>query len=301
MNRLEKILSKWNFKKIAVWYIVAAVIAGAVSLGTVAYIYRERLNFALQYSRIEESKGNSSLKSAVNKTAEAADVVDVLILNKENKVTYSAKNSEFASGTLTFIKADGEKKYLTSKDHPNSIFRYVKSEEFMLKSIINKDFGSIRSDYDDDSIYESDLSEKSIYMLSCVNPHGSNDKVYVITVPTSVPGGMTVLKAAAALAMLFFCLYWVLIALWMYKDAYKSKLSPLYWGLIGLFTNLIGLVVYKIYKRSMAVCSTCGAAQDADRLYCSFCGAKLGIQCENCGCKVGVKDNFCHHCGNKIK
>ena len=30
MNRLEKMLSKWNFKKIAVWYLVLAVVAGLI-------------------------------------------------------------------------------------------------------------------------------------------------------------------------------------------------------------------------------------------------------------------------------
>lgn len=49
MNRLEKILSNWNFKKIAVWYIVIAVIAGIACVGTLGYLYRERLNFAWQY------------------------------------------------------------------------------------------------------------------------------------------------------------------------------------------------------------------------------------------------------------
>ena len=171
----------------------------------------------------------------------------------------------------------------------------------MLNSIINKDFGKIRSDYDDDSAFESNLSSKTIYMLSRVKVHGNDSMVYVITVPTSVPGGMTALKVTAALAMLFFCIYWVLVALWLYNDAAKCKLSPLYWGLIGLFTNIIGLIVYKIYKRSMTLCTSCGAAQNSDHLYCSFCGAKLGTQCESCGCKVAPKDSFCHRCGNKIK
>jgi hypothetical protein len=302
MNRLEKILSRWNFKKITVWYLVLAVIAGLTCVGTVGYIYRERLNFAWQYSRLEEAKDDTALKTVVDKTAAAsADVVDVLILDGNNQVTYSAKNSEFATGTLELVKTASEKKYLTSADHSDAVFQYVKSEEFMLNSIINKDFGKIRSDYDDDSAFESSLSAKSIYMLSRVGVHGSDSKVYVITVPTSVPGGMTSLKATAALAMLFFCVYWVLIALWLYKDAAKCRLSPLYWGLIGLFTNLIGLIVYKIYKRSMAVCSSCGTAQSADHLYCSFCGTQLGTRCESCGCKVGPKDSFCHHCGNKIK
>ena len=301
MNRLEKILSKWNFKKIAVWYLILAIVAGLACAGTVGFIYRERLNFAWQYSRLKETKDDAALKTAAQKTADASgDVVDVLILDGDHRVTYSAKNSEFSSGALELTKAGSEKKYLISDAHPDAAFQYVKSEEFMLNSIINKNFGKIRSDYDDDSAFDSTLSDKTIYMLGRVNMHRSDSKVYVITVPTTVPGGMTALKATAALAMLFFCVYWVLIAMWLYKDAAKCKLSPLYWGLIGLFTNIIGLIVYKIYKRSMAICPACGTAQSADHLYCSACGAQLGKRCESCGCKVRPKDSFCHHCGNKI-
>ncbi len=302
MNRLEKKLSKWNFRKITIVYLVLAIVAGMACAGVVGYFYRERLSFAWQYSRLEEAKDDAALKTAVDKTAAAsADVVDVLILDSNNQVTYSAKNSEFADGTLEFVRAGSEKKYLVSAAHPDAVFQYVKSEEFMLNSIVNKDFGKIRSDYDDDSAFESSLSAKSIYMLSRVGIHGSDSKICVITVPTSVPGGMTALKVTAALAMLFFCVYWVLVALWLYRDAAKCKLSSLYWGLIGLFTNLIGLIVYKIYKRSMAICASCGAAQSPEHLYCSFCGTQLGTRCESCGCKVGSKDSFCHHCGNKIK
>lgn len=302
MNRLEKMLSKWNFKKITIWYLILAIVAGLACAGAVGFIYRERLNFAWQYSRLEEAKDETALKAAAEKTAAAsADIVDVLILDGSNHVTYSAKSSELAAGTLDPSKAGSEKKYLVSAAHPDAVFQYVKSEEFMLSSILNKDFGKIRSDYDDDSVFEAGLAAKSIYMLSRIGIHHSDGKVYVITVPTSVPGGMTALKATAALAMLFFCVYWVLIALWIYRDAAKCRLSSLYWGLIGLFTNLIGLIVYKIYKRSMAVCPACGAAQNAGHLFCSVCGAPLGARCGSCGCKVGAKDSFCHNCGNKIQ
>lgn len=302
MNKLEKFLLKWNFKKIAVWYLILALITGIACTAAVGTLYRERLNFAWQYSRLEEAKQEDALRTAVDKTASAsADVADVLILDGENHVTYSAKDSEFANATLEFTKVGDEKKYLASAEYPDAVFQYIKSEEFMLNSIVNKDFGKIREDYDDDSAFESNLSFKTIYMLSRIRIHGSDTKVYVITIPTSVPGGMIALKVTAALATLFFCVYWVLVALWMYKDASKTKLSTLYWGLIGLFTNIIGLIVYKIYKRSTAVCTSCGASQNMGHLYCSFCGTQLGARCENCGNKVGSKDSFCHHCGNKIK
>lgn len=290
-----------EFQKIAVWYLVFALIAGLGCAGTVGYLYRKRLNFARQYSRLEEAKDAAALKAAAEKTAAASgDVVDVLILDDANQVTDSARNSEFAAGSLDLTKAGAEKKYLVSDTYPDAVFQYVKNEDFMLRSIVSKDFGKIRSDHEDGSAFETGLSSKSIYMLSRIRA-SDGSKVYVLTVPTSVPGGLTVLKGTAALAMLFFCVYWVLIALWMYRNAAKCGLSPLYWDLIGLFTNLVGLIVYKICKRGMAVCGSCGKAQSADHLFCTCCGAQLGRRCQICGSKVSPKDSFCHHCGGKLR
>ena len=56
MNKLENMLSKWNFQKIVIWYLILAVIAGVTCGGIVGYLYRERLDFAWQYSRLEETK-----------------------------------------------------------------------------------------------------------------------------------------------------------------------------------------------------------------------------------------------------
>ena len=302
MNRLEKMLSKWNFKKIAVWYLVLAVITGVLCGGTVGYLYRQRLKFAWQYARLEEAKTPEALRMAADKTAAASeDVVDILVVDENQQVLYSAKDSKFAAGPLTLTKVGDAKKYLASADYPDAVFLQVKGDEFMLNSIVSHDFGKIRSEYDDESAFENGLSAKTVYMLNRIQVRKAGGTAYVITRPTSVPGGETALKVTAALAMLLVCVYWVLVALWMYRDAARCKLSPLYWGLIGLFTNLIGLIVYKIYKHSATLCPACGAAQSAGHLYCSFCGAQLGARCANCGGKVGAKDSFCHHCGNKIK
>ena len=291
MNRLEKMLSKWNFKKIAVWYLVLAVITGVLCGGTVGYLYRQRLKFAWQYARLEEAKTPEALRMAADKTAAASeDVVDILVVDENQQILYSAKDSKFAAGPLTLTKVGDAKKYLASADYPDAVFLQVKGDEFMLNSIVSHDFGKIRSEYDDESAFENGLSAKTVYMLNRVQVRKAGGTAYVITRPTSVPGGETALKVTAALAMLLVCVYWVLVALWMYRDAARCKLSPLYWGLIGLFTSLIGLIVYKIYKHSAALCPVCGAAQSAGHLYCA-----------NCGGKVGAKDSFCHHCGNKIK
>jgi len=61
-------------------------------VGTVGYLYREQLNFAWQYSRLEEAKDPEKLRAAAQKTASAsADVVDVLILDENNRVTFPQK------------------------------------------------------------------------------------------------------------------------------------------------------------------------------------------------------------------
>lgn len=304
MNKFEMMLAKWNFKKIAIGYIVAALIAGIACAATVGVLYRERLNFAWQYSRLEETlkKGDeAALSAAIDKTAAASnDVVDVLLVDGADAVTYSAKHSAFASAPFSLTRVGDEKKYLSSAAHPDAIFQYVKGDEFLLRSIINKDFGKIRDDFDDERVFERGLSTRTIYMLNSLHRRGGDATLYVISTPTSVTGGMIALKVTAALAMLFFCVYWVLIALWLYRDASRAHLSPLYWGLIGLFTNLVGLLVYKIYKRSLAVCTTCGAAQSVEHRYCALCGTALGARCEECGGRLGRRDRFCPHCGRKV-
>ena len=305
MSKLGKLLSSWNFKKIAIFYVVAALIV-AIGCGAVVGIrYRERLSFAYQYTKLTDTlyEGkNMATKEAVDKTAEASnDVVDILVLDNGNQIQYSAKHSKFAeAGTFT-LKQEKESKYLTSPQYTDSVFQYVKNEEFMVKSIFNQDFGEIRNDYEEEKFYQAQDNSKTVYMLSCIRSHDRDQKIYVISNPTSVPGGMMAVKVSAAMAMLFFCIYWVLVALWMYRDADKSRFSPIYWGVIGLFTNLIGLLVYKIYKRSMAVCTACGAAQNNSYLYCTNCGAQLGVRCPHCGSKVNVSDKFCHTCGKAVE
>lgn len=305
MNRFEKLLSKFNFRKIAVVFIVAVLVVGIGCAVAVGLIFKDRLVFAYEYSKLEDTlkKGtDDEIRAAVDKVAASSgDVTDILVLDRSNSVVYSAKNSAFANGKFEPTKIGDEKKYLASELYPDAIFRYVKGEEFMLNSVLNKDFGEIKTDYDEDGLFESDISEKTVYMLNCVAKKSLDSKICVISVPTSVPYGMLALKLTAVAAAFFFCVYWVLVALWLYRDAARSELSPLCWGLIGLCTNVIGVIVYKIYKHGMTVCPDCDAAQSPENKFCVYCGKKLGKVCPSCGTKVGSKESFCRNCGEKLK
>ena len=106
MNGFEKMLSKWNFKKIAVIYVTLAVLALIACGVAVGVLYRERIAFAISYSRLEElcEKKNPSeeeLKSAMERTARSSsNVIDVILVDKEGAVLFSAMGSEMAKAIV---------------------------------------------------------------------------------------------------------------------------------------------------------------------------------------------------------
>lgn len=95
-------------------------------------------------------------------------------------------------------------------------------------------------------------------------------------------------------------LYWVLLALWVYARALKSKLNPAMWGIITLFTNLAEVFVFLIYRQGHQTCYKCGALQSKSNVYCTFCGAKLGSVWKACNMAVNEKDSYCRNCGSAL-
>ena len=101
--------------------------------------------------------------------------------------------------------------------------------------------------------------------------------------------------------MFFFMIYWVLLALYIYQNALKSKLNPYLWGGITLITNIAGVIIYIIYKQNQKTCFKCGASQDKSHIYCTYCGTKLNETCSKCGSVINSNDKYCAKCGEKQK
>lgn len=305
MNKFEEKISRWKFKKIAIIFVVAAVIAAVCCAAAAGFVYKGRIAFAWQYDHVSDAVAQTdttALKTDLSKlAASSSDVVDILILDSNNHVTYSAKNSKFATGQFNLAKGGEDRDYLVSSADSNVVFKYVKDDDFMLNSVFHTDFGDIKDEYKDKSFFENDFNNKMVYMLSFLGNKNSSSKIYIISNPTTVAGGTLTLKIIAAIAILFFMVYWVLVALWAYQNAAKSKLYPLSWGIIVLLTNVAGIIVYQLYKHANATCSACGASQSKLHLYCTNCGAKLGTTCQNCGAQIGEKDLFCPSCGQKTE
>ncbi len=304
MNRFNEKILRWNFKKIFRVYIIALITAAIMCAAAVGVVYRGRISFATQYSAVREAmeEGNTAgLQARIDSLAASSDdVTDILVLDSRNNVTYSAKNSRFAVKQFNLTKTPGgDSNYFMLDGNAGTAFRYVKSDEFMLSSVFNTDFGSIREEYRDEKFFESGYSSDTVYLLSFIGSRDGGSKIYVISSPTSVPGGALTMKAVAAAAVLIFMCGWVLVALWVYQNALRSRLYAVLWGLIALLTNLAGLIVYLLYKRGNVTCPACGASQSRLHVYCTGCGAKLGRTCPSCGAQIGRRDAYCHGCGAK--
>ncbi len=306
MNKFNTFIEKRNFKKIFIVYIIAAVICGAACAGAVGYAYRDKISLALQYEKTSEmlkkqgtdEKKKQSLDSLAKTSG---DICDVLLLDEKNNVIYSAKNSDFAAdGVFELKKTDGSR-FLENSKSTGAVFRFVKKEEFMLSSVFADDFKEIRDEYDEDNFYLENFRNKKLYLISLLGKKDSSEKAYVISDPKPVQFGMLSLKISASVVMLLFMLYIIIVALWVYQNARRSGLSAPVWGIVTLFTNLAGVLVYLIYKHVNGTCGFCGAVQPRENIYCTECGRKMGNTCDACGHFIKPADRYCPRCGHKQK
>ncbi len=299
MDGFNSFIEKRNFKRIFIVFLIIACVAGLTCAGAVGYIFRDRINLALKYEKACENFENESNGTIDTLAAASEDIRDVLVLDNGNNVVYSAKKSEFASEKTFNLKKENSSRFLQNEKNSDAVFRFVKKDEFMISSVFADDFKEIHDEYDEDNFFLDNFQNKNLYLISLLGKRSDGTKAYVISSPTSVQYGIESLKAAACVFMLLFMIYWIIVALWVYQNARKSKLSAPVWGIIVLFTNLAGVLVYLIYKHISGICIFCGAVQPKGNTFCTYCGKKIGTVCTGCGHLLKRTDNYCPKCGRK--
>ncbi|MDP4153583.1 MAG: zinc ribbon domain-containing protein [Bacillota bacterium] len=307
MKKFDDYVAKLNFKKVALTYIIAAVVLGLLSIAFLGFAFKDRLTFEHDFNKISEKVDTvqninyleQDIKTAASRSN---DIVDILILNSDNKIVYSAKNSDLSKidpFVLRKDNADGNHNYFTLNKNSNVYFQLDRNDRlYSVRNTISREkrFKNVYRG----KFYESNINTKKIYDLSYAISRSGGNKVYFIRNIKPVSHGEFYLKAVAALATLLFMIYWVLVALWVYADAEKSKLSKVTWGIICLFTNLAGLLVYIIYKQNNKTCYKCKTVQDKNNTFCVNCGERIDNTCQSCGKPVRANDIFCSNCGAKL-
>ena len=168
---MNNFIKKINFKKCIIVYITISILVGTSLIIFIGSKFKNKLEFIYNYHNISEEleKSNYNLNSIKEKiktmSKNSEDVVDVLILNKENKIIYSSKNSEFAKQEdFTLIKADDmSSKYFKNSNNDNIIFRLTTNQELIINTVLSNFDTEIQKEYIDEVFYKSNFDNEKIY------------------------------------------------------------------------------------------------------------------------------------------
>ncbi|MDD3364651.1 MAG: zinc ribbon domain-containing protein [Syntrophomonas sp.] len=97
-----------------------------------------------------------------------------------------------------------------------------------------------------------------------------------------------------------FILFWLLLAVWVYRDAQRRTPNAAAWGILTLLTSIIGWVVYLIARPMVNMCPACGHEQSNDLKFCTACGLSVKICCPECSCGLRDEWEYCGACGHKL-
>ena len=90
-----------------------------------------------------------------------------------------------------------------------------------------------------------------------------------------------------ALCSIFFIIWFIVfivIALWVYKDAEKRGSSGALWLIIVLLAGIIGIIIWLIVRPPIGgkpkqttgrFCPSCGKSIPSDAVVCPYCGKKF--------------------------
>jgi RNA polymerase subunit RPABC4/transcription elongation factor Spt4 len=141
-------------------------------------------------------------------------------------------------------------------------------------------------------------------------------------------------------SLLFFVL-WIVVIVWVYRDAESRGMSGVLWALLVFIGNLIGLLIFLIIRQDHPIlepccespsqtaapsqatappgktaptgppavppaeikltCPSCQKPVEKNFTYCPHCGAPLQQVCKNCGKPVEPAWKACPHCGSQLK
>jgi RNA polymerase subunit RPABC4/transcription elongation factor Spt4 len=303
---LDDFIAHFNFKKAVKIYVILSIILIVICVSVIAFVTRDKIYMAIDYQRVNHTfmkQGISDkLKTELNKLSQdSKDVVNAIILDKDNNVIYKINNSIIGENNrLQMTPYGGNIRYIQDNINKDIIYKIVPETNVILnKDYIAKHQKEI-SDINEDFPYEDFSSAPSIRLLNYITNRDTKDKIFIIRTVSPIPYAEELLHAVGVVFLLIFMTYWIGLSLWVYKDADKKHINSAIWALLVLITNLVGLIIYTMYKQNSKVCYKCGALQDKENVFCSICGTKINETCKECGNLVFEDENYCSKCGNKL-
>jgi len=104
---------------------------------------------------------------------------------------------------------------------------------------------------------------------------------------------------------------WIIVIVWVYKDAERRNMNGVLWALLVFIGNMIGLLIYLIVRSDNPltsertsdtyICSSCKKPISPDYKFCPHCGESLNDICPGCKKPMEKEWKACPHCGKELK
>lgn len=96
-------------------------------------------------------------------------------------------------------------------------------------------------------------------------------------------GGLMCLSGAFCILPIIMFIIWIILAIWVYKDAEKRGKSGALWLIIVIITGIIGLIIWLVIRPPIGGepgqkaatdrrCPSCGRTIPMDAQVCPYCG-----------------------------
>jgi RNA polymerase subunit RPABC4/transcription elongation factor Spt4 len=128
----------------------------------------------------------------------------------------------------------------------------------------------------------------------------------------------------AGLFGLLFLAFWIVLIVWVYRDAEKRGMNAIVWALVVFFLHFLGLIIYMLIRSEHPVrsrepgsagapfappaapimapptCPKCGKTTDKLHTFCPACGERIKPACPACGRDVQPGWKACPNCGGSL-
>lgn len=95
-------------------------------------------------------------------------------------------------------------------------------------------------------------------------------------------------------------IYWIYTLICVMVAAKQVGANVYIFGILTLFTNLLGAFCLWIYIKLHSICPKCGKLQQRKALYCAECGSAMYMKCPVCNTTHSMKARYCTGCGRSF-
>lgn len=228
---------------------------------------------------------------------------NVVITDKDDNILYSANSGGIEGKTKFTLQKDAEQSGVYDLKDGRDRYRHLSQTGNDLAA----GFGKMMKDNNRTGVGQKEIDGQKPPMsrfrgdMPFLNSFKINDNlnIYYISNAFRENSLMGIAVITRMLLKLLGLAFWILIAIWIYNDSKEKGLNQIFWGIVGILTGILGLIIYLIYAHRLEYCRECKKRIDKNANYCAVCGSASAKKCSSCGQLNKVTMNYCPNCGAK--